>query len=376
MQLVLIGNPENRRSQFLKEAVNHKLLPPLLIISYESLLENPEILHTLPDSGWLKIDSPGENFKVYKQILALAPDESRYNHIPAHEALQLPYDEGRIYYSHQWYAGFKILLHKIELALKNKPGLRLVNSIDSIELFFDKIASKHMLSKNAIATPAFLDEILHYDHLHQVLEQKKHQQVFIKLAHGSSGAGVLAYRKNKKGQEMLTTSVELVNEGDSVKLYNSLKIRRYTDYKEIRTIINILAKERIYAEQWIPKASQSGGFFDLRCVTIGGEPTHMVMRQSRSPITNLHLGNARGDLSYLKQSMSDEQWKNIMTLARKTAHTFNDARLIGLDILLPPKLDKPMIIEANAFGDLLPRILHGNENTYEATVSYLLQEKK
>ncbi|MBL3656342.1 STM4014 family protein [Fulvivirga sediminis] len=376
MQLVLIGNPENRRSQYLKEAVNQKLLPPLLIISYQSLLENPNILHSLPSHGWLKIDSPGENFKVYQKILALAPDESKYNYVPADEALLLPYDEGRIYYSQQWYAGFKILLHKIELVLKDKPGLKLVNSIDSISLFFDKIASKHILTKNSIATPAFLNEIQHYDHLHQILEQKNSHQVFIKLAHGSSGSGVLAYRKNKKGQEMLTTSVELVNKGGSAKLYNSLKIRRYTDYNEIRTIINILAKERIYAEQWIPKASQSGGFFDLRCVTIGGEPTHMVMRQSRSPITNLHLGNARGDLSSLKKNMSDEQWKKIMALARKTAHTFNNTRLIGLDILLPPKLDKPMIIEANAFGDLLPRILHGNENTYEATVSYLLQEKK
>ncbi|MBI1771837.1 MAG: hypothetical protein HYR68_05745 [Burkholderiales bacterium] len=48
----------------------------------------------------------------------------------------------------------------------------------------------------------------------------------------------------------------------------------------------------------------------------------------------------------------------------------------GLDILLPRNDKLPVLLEANAFGDLLPNLLHNGENTYLAEINAVLKRQR
>ena len=74
-------------------------------------------------------------------------------------------------------------------------------------------------------------------------------------------------------------------------------IRRYHQAAEVADLIDALAREGVQVEEWLPKAGLDESVFDLRVVVIGGEARHAVVRMGPGPMTNLHLGNRRGDLS-------------------------------------------------------------------------------
>ncbi|MEN7550539.1 STM4014 family protein [Rapidithrix thailandica] len=377
MQFVVVGNPENRRVQFLKEAIAKKGLPELKVVSYQSLLENREVLAEVLSPGCcLKVESPGENPEAFQKLVALGEDSvpDYFNKIPAHKILSTPLEFGRIQYGAQWYAGFSKLLDEIDNLLTKHPEVQVVNAPGEIKMLFDKVACSQEFLKQGISAPPFLGVVRSYDHLQEILQTTGHKQVFIKPAHGSSASGVMAYRQNSQGKELMTTSVEMVKEGFEIKLFNNLKIRKYNKKEDIATIINTLAKEHLYMEQWLPKTQTENGLFDLRCVSIGGKARQMVMRQSHHPMTNLHLGNQRGDLEQLQNRLPEDQWHSILQIAEKAARVFPQSNVLGLDIALNPKQKNPFVIEANAFGDLLPHVLHRGETTYEAMVTYYLQQ--
>lgn len=143
----------------------------------------------------------------------------------------------------------------------------------------------------------------------------------------------------------LTLDVELVREGDEVKLYNSLRIRTYRKADDIKCIIDLLAKENLLVERWESKASFGNETFDLRLVVINGKAEHVVMRCSRSPMTNLHLGNRRGDLPVLKAHLGADFWLKIENLAIETVRKFPGASVAGVDILITSGCREAKVIE-------------------------------
>jgi hypothetical protein len=58
-------------------------------------------------------------------------------------------------------------------------------------------------------------------------------------------------------------------------------------------------------EEWVPKAGIADHTFDLRIVTIAGQPRHTVLRLSKAPMTNLHLGAHRGALQEVRSRMAE-----------------------------------------------------------------------
>ena len=55
----------------------------------------------------------------------------------------------------------------------------------------------------------------------------------------------------------------------------------------------------------VPQGGLDGRVVDLRVVVVAGRPTHVVVRGSRSPMTNLHLGGVRGDLDAVRRGGRD-----------------------------------------------------------------------
>src|SRR5258708_17570800 len=174
-------------------------------------------------------------------------------------------------------------------------------------------------------------------------------RVFIKLAHGSSASGVVAYRINDNRHQALTT-VEMVSNNHELRLYNSRRIRTLKEPAEIRTLITALCRQRVHVEYWLPKAGHQGRVFDLRVVMIAGAVRHVVVRLSQTPMTNLHLLNARGDVDELLDKLCRTSWQ--VTCQRAAAQI--GSLYAGLDVLFTPDFGHHAVLEVNAFGDLLP----------------------
>jgi glutathione synthase/RimK-type ligase-like ATP-grasp enzyme len=371
MQFTIIANPENRRCQYFIEAAKSQGFPIPHIIPYQQALSNQvDWAQILQQTDCLRIESFGENFDVWKQLVQrgnkIIPDATEA--IAAdHKITELVYDRGRIQYSKQLYQGYCYWLKELQEELDQHPSIRIMNSTSSIALTFDKMAChQHFLSNNIAVVPA-LPSIKTYQELRAKMKQKGWNRVFVKLNHGSSASGVLALRVHKD-KIQATTSVEIIQSLEGVKLYNSLKVRRYTDEKTIELIIDVLAKEDLIVEQWIPKASNEQGVFDLRIVVIDGKAQYTVVRQSRMPMTNLHLGNARGQEKNIQNLIGQTKWDALHHLAEEAVQTLPNTLYAGVDVLLSSTYQQQYILETNAFGDLLPNVLKDDLDTYQATI--------
>ncbi|MBC3991692.1 STM4014 family protein [Streptomyces sp. AC563] len=181
------------------------------------------------------------------------------------------------------------------------------------------------------------------------------RRAFVKLAHGSSASGVLAVEWAGPGRVSARTSVERSPDG---RLFNSLRVRRYATEAEVAALVDALAPDGLHVERWLPKASQRGRAADLRIVVVGGRATHAVVRTSRSPMTNLHLGGARGELAAARAATeaAGVVWGEVLGLAERAAACFPGTLCVGVDVLPGTGWRRFAVGEVNAFGDLLPRL--------------------
>lgn len=108
----------------------------------------------------------------------------------------------------------------------------------------------------------------------------------------------------------------------------------------------------------LPKASQHKRVADLRVVVIGGRATHAVVRTSRSPMTNLHLGGVRGDLATARAAAeaAGVAWSEVLGTAERAAACFPGTLCVGVDLLPGIGWRRFAVGEVNAFGDPLPRL--------------------
>lgn len=357
-RFVLIGNPENRRVHFFQEALQQAGQDAALVIPYLSILNGEcELPDILREGDTVRIESPGENFAVEKKILALGDLEN---------ADGLEDERGRIYHPRLWFQGFSKLLESIA---QQAAGLNWFNHPDDIVSMFNKPLCKQILPAYTLPSlPVFSS----YDEFFAYAEKQAYSRFFIKLNSSSSASGIVAYEYNKRnGKEQAYSTVEIVHGIDGDRYYNSLKIKKYTAREEIRTILNFLFTQGAMVENWIPKAKHEDCSYDLRVVGIAGQRRHAIARLSRGPMTNLHLGNQRCAVDDLE--LSSSTWQEINTLVEKAMQAFPRSLYAGLDILLPRNAKSPVLLEANAFGDLLPNLLHNGENTYLAEISAVLE---
>lgn len=349
------------------------------ILAWTDLLSSPSILEeVLEENCVIKIDSYGENFKVFRQLLERGAQEMKqdsekeFQSLSAEKVRLWQQDFGRIQYSRQAFVGFRSILIQIEKTCENVRGVRFINSPKAIIQMFDKLSSHRLLEEKQVSKTQLIGNIKGYDDLQIKMKASSAYQVFVKLAHGSSSSGVMAYRRNRH-KEILKTSIEFKRTGTKISFYNSLKIRSYTDTEEIRLMVDYMARENLLAEKWESKASFDCKNFDLRLVVIDGKVGHVVMRCSSSPMTNLHLGNERGDLLALKIQIGNKFWGEIEQLAIDAVAAYEDVLVAGVDILITSNYKSAKVIEVNAFGDLLPNILNeARRTTYEEQAELMI----
>jgi hypothetical protein len=365
----LIGNAGCRRVVLFQEALARCRLPPALLVSYADLIAGRATLEEVVRPGAVvRLESPGRDFEVEKALLAAGADEAEADgptRISRAAAERLPFDKGRIWYPRQWYLGFRATLRRLDEQLSRCPPYVLTSRPADIEILFDKCRCQDLFARHSIPVPRGLGAVRSFDELHKRMRETGCPRVFVKLAHGSSASGVVAYQ-TCRAQQLALTTVEMVRHRGELHLYNSRKIRRYHKAADVAPLIDALAREGVRVEEWVPKAGLDGHVFDLRVVVIAGQARHVVVRMSRSPITNLHLLNRRGDLSAVVDRMGTEVWAAARRTCERAAAVFPDSLHLGVDLLLAPGFHRHAVLEGNAFGDLLPGVLSDGADTYEA----------
>ena len=372
---VVVGNPGSRRVALFQAALARLELPPAQVVSYAGLLAGHL---TLPDvvrrGAIVRIESPGQDWEVERVMLAAGADvsaEEGCEHIPREEIGRLAFERGRILPSRQWYLGFCETLRLIERQLAACPPHRLMNQPAEIAVMFDKSRCHARLLRAGVAVPPSIGPAACFDELIERMRQAACYRVFVKPAHGSSASGVVAYQSNGQ-RHHATTTVEMVREGGTLRLYNSRRMRIYQEPRQIAELIDALCRQRVHVERWLPKAGFDNRTFDLRVVVVAARARHVVVRLSRSPMTNLHLLNTRGDVEALLARMGPAAWEAARSTCERVMECFAGSLYAGIDLLICPGYRRHAVLEANAFGDLLPGVLHDGLDTYAAEVLAML----
>ncbi|MEU4342291.1 STM4014 family protein [Nocardia sp. NPDC023852] len=326
---VIVGNGENRRVQMFTEAARSAGAATIRVVEWRDVLR--EGRHDFADDEVVRLDSPGENAQVDR-------------------LLRETYEPTRVEGSARWYTRFLDAVRSLH------GGFRLDDTED-LAVLFDKRLCHARLSHAGVPVPSSPTSggrapVRGWADVRAHMRDAGMPRVFVKLAHGSSASGVLAIESTRDGRLRATTSVEITTEGH---LHNSLRIRRYTSEREIASIVDRLAPDGLHLERWIPKVSQDGRSADLRVVVIGGRATHVVVRTSRAPLTNLHLGGARGDLAAFRAAAGDH-WAKALSICERAAACFPTTLCVGVDLLPAVGWRRFVVGEVNAFGDLLPRL--------------------
>jgi glutathione synthase/RimK-type ligase-like ATP-grasp enzyme len=235
----------------------------------------------------------------------------------------------------------------------------------------DKRICHARLQAAGVPVPEALSPVRDYAELRERMADAAMQRVFVKPAHGSSASGVVALQTAPGGRIRATTSAARAGAG----YRNSLRVQSYEMEPDVARLIDSLAPDGLHVERWLPKVALDGRVLDLRVVVIAGEPSHVVVRTSRSPMTNLHLGGSRGDVDAVRHAMGESGWARALDVCARTAACFPRSLMVGVDLLVQVGWRRYAVGEVNAFGDLLPGItgLPGTraagQDTYTAQVA-------
>ncbi|MGW3540514.1 STM4014 family protein [Nocardia niigatensis] len=360
VRLAVVGNPANRRVTMFQDAARQAGIGALRVVSWL------EVLGGRAEFGageLVRLDSPGEDPEV-ERLLREVEDSTRV--------------EGTAV----WYERFVAAARAVG-ARAHACGARLLDDPDELAVLFDKRRCHAVLREAVVPVPFSPTSgtgpaVRGWDDVRGLMTEHRLPRVFVKLAHGSSASGVLAIETAGRGRVQATTSVQRALDG---RLFNSLRVHRYTTEAEVAAIVDALAPDRLHIERWLPKASQYGRSADLRVVVVDGRTTHAVVRTSRSPMTNLHLGGARGDLAEARAAITAAggSWDDALAICERAAACFPGFSRVGVDLLPATGWRRFAVGEVNAFGDLLPRLrgLDGSGaergDTYDAQVAAILR---
>jgi hypothetical protein len=386
-QFVLVANPLGRRVALFQDALAAAGQPPARVVAWADVLAGgANLADSVRRGDVVRLESPGRDFEVERAILAAGAGEPDEEDPAAHDPAgrmfdradrpridALEFDKGRILWPRQWFLGFRAALRTVARQLAHAPPHRLLNDVADVGVMFDKRACHARLSAAGVAVPPALppahSSVAGFDDLLARMSDAGWRRVFVKLAHGSSASGVVAYQVGPRGGYQAVTTVEMVRVAGGLRLYNSRRLRTYRDPREVKALVDALARHRVHVERWVPKAGIDGRTFDLRVVVVAGRAGHTVVRLSRSPITNLHLLNERSDAGGVRRRMGEAAWAAAMATCERAMACFPVSLHGGVDLAVTSEFRRHVVLEVNAFGDLLPGVLHGGLDTYAAQIA-------
>lgn len=234
---------------------------------------------------------------------------------------------------------------------------------------FDKARTHAVLHAASVPVAPALPAARTWPALREAAAAVGWRGLFVKSRFGSSGAGICAVRW--QGQEVAAyTTVGFRSDGDGLpdRPVNQ-RVRRVTAPDELARVVEaIAAAGGVHAERWIPKFGFGRGVVDLRVVVIAGRARQVLARTGPGPLTNLHLGADRADVSALAAGLGPRRWTALLHAAEQAAHCFRRAHHCGVDVGID-SLGRPFVLELNAFGDFHEGVCDADGlDTYTAEV--------
>jgi glutathione synthase/RimK-type ligase-like ATP-grasp enzyme len=379
----LFCNPESRRVEGFSIALGLTLRQRAKLIPWQWVLEGADWTNQLDEGPqFLRLESPGRNWRVERQFLlqgATTADEEGefgWRRMSQQTITSLTNDPGRVLPMRQTFLAWRRTLQELSAWAKQSGfSSRWVCPPEDVICMCDKFACQRELEKAGLSVPPSLGVPRSFDELWEFMRRAGRRRIFLKPCHGSSASGVIALESGRNGIQAFST-LQLVEESGELRLYNRRRIRAWRSIAEVRRLVDAVCGERCLAQVWIPKAGISGAPFDLRVVVIGGRARHVIARLGRGPMTNSQLLGGRADVEAVRGRMGDEAWAEMLKLCEETMKKcFPRSLYAGLDVLIEPDFRKAHILEVNAFGDLLPRVLHEGRDTYTWEIEEALRRQ-
>ena len=361
-RFIVIGNPANRRVTLFADALREAGLPPPEVVPWLELLRSPGRLGEL-DAGpaLVRIDSYGEDFAVERELLARGGFS---------EAFTVEERRGEVIAPAQAHRGFQQALAELEAVFSRRSAWQVLNHPCDIDELFDKRRTSRRFHSVGLPVPEYLDDVpASGPALLDACRARGWRQAFVKPAMGSSASGVLLI---SLGDGERTASIRTSLEWDAPRWFNNLKLSHYRAPADVWRALDFVLAQGAQVERAIPKARLDGALFDCRVLCIAGAPRFVVVRQNKHPITNLHLGGWRGDLEHLKAELRPGAWAAAMETCRGVASLYGSLH-VGIDLLFEEDLEHHRVIEANAFGDLLPNLTVDGRSVYRWEIDEALK---
>lgn len=358
--LTLIGNPGCRRVRLLQDALSAAGQPAARLIPWVEVLDGRPVRAAAGER--LRLESPGGCWEVHRRLLALGAEApGAGERISPEEAMKLPEDGSGLRWAGQAHAGFQRALAR--LAAEVPAGARWATPPEVVAELCDKAEVHARLLAAGLPVAPRLD-------VRALEDLNALGPAMVKLRYGSSAAGMAAFRCARGARSLVTS---LAWHGPTP--YSTLRLRRLRQDDEIDAVLGWLLAEGAHVERWLPKARLDGAEFDLRIVVISGRAAQIAVRvaRHRNPMTNLHLGNARGDPEAARAAVGPDRWDEALSRAEAAARRYPAALCVGVDLMFTPR-GAPVLLEINAFGDLLPGILWRGLDTYGAQVRAMIAE--
>ncbi|WP_103296396.1 STM4014 family protein [Rhodopirellula sp. MGV] len=350
----VIGDPESRRVQdFQRSAIGLGMRVPNCLDWNDLIASEGRCLEQIPPLARVRIDSFGQRCETIASLIELGGGDV----FPK---------RGQVLSLDHQYQGIVRAMEMVECwrcrRLESKHDVIIDQVPGDLAVMFDKWATHQLMLPYRPKTVLLPTEIDAAGQAIQSFADCCGGRVFVKPRYASSASGVCCYR-TQRGRQQLIAAIEIDRCGDDIRLFNSLRVRSFTNPADIDAILRVLIPQGMIAEAAVSKARLDGERFDLRIVVIDGKADHLVVRQSPWPITNLHLGNRRGDLELLYDSVGIDRVNDCRQLAIHAAAQFPRTRYSGVDILLP-RVNPPLVCEVNAFGDFLPNLTASGKTVY------------
>lgn len=360
MHLTLLATACSKRVRLMQAARVHLRLPPAQVLEWRHWLREPALLDaTLAQSGLFKIEPPGDDPAAHLLLLQAGCRllDRPLLDTPAH---------GELLAMDAWFAGFTAAMACLAAQLAELPQARVFNAPADILIMTDKLACQRHLGAHGVPIPALLGPVHGYEHMQALLHEHDLDRLYLKPRYGSSASGVVAYRCNRAGRQQATTSAALQHRDGAARLFNVKRMARYETQHDIAALVDALAAQELYAEAWLNKPRCGDSHYDLRVVTLAGQPAHRVARIGQHMMTNLHLDNRRGDAAGL---LNETDLAALEATSAQAAHAFPASHVTGYDLVV--RQGQAHVLEANAFGDLLPGLLWQGADTYAAQLTHV-----
>jgi hypothetical protein len=353
MHLVYIGvlGSQRHREFMANVAQSHSRLS-YTAIDYQEVIAEPELFgRRFSDESIFRLDSTAQSFSLQKLLLRLGAstaEEEKCSFLPVNEIDQFRERFGEFIYPSQYYYGLNKLMQIINEQVKCRE--RWLTKPDIAGLLFDKAKVVEICEAEGIPAPMRLFECYSLSDIQGWMNTQNLREVYVKHRFGSSACGIALLRT--VGTEIFAITSVANHNG---RRWNSLRPRSLRGEQSVGELVNYLINEGAQIEVGIPKRRIDGMGFDCRFIVINNRIDFIIVRKSRAPFTNLHMGGVRDTFQALKTCVSASLLQEASDACLKLAQLF-DQFVLGVDIVFSKKSDTFYVLEVNSFGAFFPNL--------------------